>query len=177
MATALSKLSSARGYLEVLAASWKADHDAAMSRWEYEKSLAEAVMVFGLLDDLVRVRRKCVFHALQEPNPNLDEEERELYVQWLTLIESDIPRLEALEKQYGRVEEADRLRACQERARTFLTKWAPAGPAMAPVSRVVEFNQDDTELIQALLRSPAGSPGRPTRPPRSVPPGDPSLLK
>jgi hypothetical protein len=177
MATAPSKLSSARGHLEVLAASWKADHDAAPNRWDYEKSLAEAVMVFGFLEDLVRVRRKCVFHGLQEPDPQLDEEERELYTQWLALIEGDAPRLDAFAERYGPTEGAGRLRDCQERARTFLATWAPARPALSPASRVVQFNREDTELIQALLHSPAVSPGHPTRPPRSVPPADPSLLK
>jgi hypothetical protein len=177
MATAPSKLSSARRHLDALAESWQADHAAAMNCWDYEESLAEAVMVFHFMDESVRVRRKCVFHGLQEPDPKLDEEERELYAQWLALIEDDRPRLEALEKRYGRVEGVDRLRACLDGARAFLAKWAPAVPAMAPASRVVEFNREDRELIQTLLRSPAGSPGRPTRPPRSVPVGDPSRLK
>ena len=54
--------------------------------------------------------------------------------------------------------------------------FAPAVPASAVGSRVIDFAEEDADQIRALLDSPAGAPGRPTRPPRSVPTSDPSLL-
>src|SRR5207249_3881646 len=141
-----------------------------------EETLVEAVKVFELVDELVRWRRECVFHGVEEPNPQLDEEEKALYTDWLALVEDGMPRLETLEK-YGIVEGADWQRATRERARSFLARWRPAALSTAVGLRVLEFSEEDADQIYALLNSPKGAPGRPTRPPRSVPRGDPSSLR
>jgi hypothetical protein len=177
MTATRSRLSSARKYLEAFEESWQTDHDAAMHCREVEKKLAEAVMVFELVDRLVDRRREGVFRGVEEPNPKLDEDEKALYTRWLTLIEEYLPRLEEMERTFGVMEGADRLRATLDRARSFLAEWAPAAPALAVGSRLIEFSEEDADQVHALLESPAGSPGRPTRPPRSVPPGDQSLLR
>jgi hypothetical protein len=172
-----TRLSAARRYLDVLEESWKADHDTAMRRRAVEEKLAEATKVFELVDELVRLRRESVFRGLQDPVPQLDEEEKTLYAEWLALVEPDFARLEELEQTNGVIEGAERYRSCREKARTFLAKWHPAVPAMAVGSRVIEFSEEDADQIHAVLHSPAGSPGRPTHPPRSVSEGDPSLLR
>jgi hypothetical protein len=177
MTATRSRLSSARKYLEVFEESWLEDHDAAMHCRALEKKLAEAIMVFQLVDRLIQRRREDVFRGVEEPNPKLDEDEKALYTRWLAFMEEHLPRVEELERAFGVVEGADRLRATLDKARSFLAGWAPAAPALAVGSRVIEFSEEDADQIHALLESPAGSPGRPTRPPRSVPPGDPSLLR
>jgi hypothetical protein len=177
MAEQRTRLASARRYLEVFEESWKADHDDAMRCRDFEEIAAEATKVFELVDELVRQRRECVFRGLQDPNPQLDEEEKNLYADWLRLTEEDVPHLEGLEKTYGVVEGAERLRACREKARTFLAKWAPAVPSMAVGLRVHDLTEEDADELRALLNAPPGAPGRLKWEPRSVPPGDPSALR
>ncbi len=177
MAAKRDRLAAARNYLQVFEASWKADHDQAMQCRDFEESLAEAVKVFQLVGELIRLRRESVYRALTVPNPKLDHEEKQLCMDWLGLIEEKWPRLEAHEKTYGVVEGAEEFRKCRDQARAFLTNWAPAVPAKAIGSHALEFCEEDADQLQALLQSPAAAPGRPTRPSRSVANGDPSLLK
>lgn len=176
MAETRTRLSSARRHLEVFEESWKTDHDQAMQCRDFEDMLAEAVMVFQLVDEMVHRRRRAVFHAFWEPNPQLDEEEKQLYTTWLKLMEQDLPKLAELEKTFT-VEGADRFRACVESARTFLAKWAPAVPSMAVGLRVHDLTEEDAEELRALLNAPPGAPGRLKWEPRSIPPGDPSALR
>jgi hypothetical protein len=177
MSPTRTKLSAARRYLEVFEESWHADHAAAMQCRDFEEALAEAVKVFELVDELVRLRRESVFRGLQQPEPALDEDEKAVYMQWLSLIERDTPQLEAFEKSFGAIEGAEKLRTCLARAREFLARWAPAVPSRAAGSRALEFSKDDADQFRALLDSPAGAAGRPTRPPRPLPAGDPSRLR
>jgi hypothetical protein len=176
MTATRTRLASARRYLEVFEESWKADHDGAMRCRDFEETVVEAVKVFELVDELVRWRRECVFRGVEEPNPQLDEEEKALFTDWLALVEDAMPRLEALEKTYGIVKGADRLRACRERARSFLAQWRPAVLSMAVGLRMQELTEEDAEELRALLEQPSPA-GRPRWEPRPIPPGDPSLLR
>lgn len=171
-----NRLSAARKYLAVFEESWQASHDAAMQLRDFEEAAAEAVKVFELVDGLIQDRRESVFRGLTEPAQEIDKVEKEPYSIWLDLVDADMPYLKELEKTYQLVEGADRLRACRDRAVRFLQNWQPARPALAAGSRVMEFDDSDADRIRALLNSPAGSPGRPTRPPRALPSSDPSLL-
>ena len=167
----------ARKHLELFEETWKPDHEEAMRCRDFEEFLAEATMVFGLLNDVCHLRREYVYRGMEEPNAEHDTAEKELYGRWLAMVESEIGRLEALEQSFGIVEGADKLRGCICDARSFLQNWMPAVQALALGSRVVEFSGEDADQIQALLKAPPGSPGRPTRAARSIPKGDPSLLK
>lgn len=89
-----TSLSAARRYLQVFEESWKADHDAAMRCRAFEEMIAEAAKVFELIDELVHLRRGSVFRGLQELIPQLDEDEKTLYVEWLGLVETDFARLQ-----------------------------------------------------------------------------------
>jgi hypothetical protein len=171
-----SRLSSVRRYLAVFEESWKANHRAAMQCKDFEDFLAEAVMVFRFTDESVRRRRQAVFHGLQEANLQLDEEEKQLYTHWLTLVEQDLPRLEELERTFARVEGADAFRACMDRARAFLAQWAPAVPSMAVAHRALDLTEEDAEELRAILSDPAQG-GRLKWEPHSVPKGDPSGLR
>jgi hypothetical protein len=176
MAETRTRLSSVRRYLEVFEESWKTDHDAAMQCRYFEDMLAEAIMVFQFIDEMIRRRRRAVFHALQEANPQLDEEEKQLYTAWLTLVEQDRPQLEELEKTFATVEGADRFRACVESARTFLEKWAPAVPSTAVAHRAMDLTEEDAEELRAILSDPSKG-GRLKWEPRPIPNGDPSMLR
>jgi hypothetical protein len=171
-----NRLRRARKYLEAFAESWKLDHAVAMDCCDFEEHLTEAVRVFELVDDLVRLRRACVFRGVEEPNTELDQAERELYEGWLRLIEEDVGQLEELERTFGTVEGMDAFRACQQRARSFLANWAPAILAKAIGSRMIEFSEEDADQLRALLEAPPGSSGRPKLDPRSIPIADASQL-
>jgi hypothetical protein len=177
MPTTQNRFTRARKHLELFEDIWKFDHADAMRCRDFEEFLAEAVMVFGLLDDVCQRRREHVYRAMEEPNPEHDAAEKELYSRWLNMVESQIGQLETLERAFGIVEGADKVRAGIQRARSFLQTWTPAVQAMALGSRVVEFSEEDADQIHAILNAPPGSPGHPARPPRSIPKGDPSLLK
>lgn len=177
MSTTHDRLSAARRYLTALGESWKPDHDVAMECRGFEDRLGEAARVFDLMHELILRRRECVYRGVVEPNPKLDQEEKQLYMDWLALVEKELPRLESFESQFGEVENAEAFRASIEKARSFLARWTPAFTAKAPGSRAIEFSEEDAGEIHALLKSPAGSPGRPTRPPQSLPEGNPSILK
>jgi hypothetical protein len=170
-----SRLSAARKYLAVFEESWQARHAEAMRLRDFEEELAQAVKVFELVDELIHQQRESVFRGFTEPSPELDKAEKEAYSLWLGLIDQDMPRLEALENTYQTVDGADRLRACRDRAIHFLQTWQPARPALAMGSRIVDFDEEDADRIREILNSPAGSPGRPTRQPRALPTGDPSV--
>jgi hypothetical protein len=176
MTATRSGLASARRHLDVFAESWKADHEQAMQCRDFEDFLTEAVSLFQLIDSLVRRRREAVFRGREEANSQLDEEEKALYYHWLATVEADLARLDSLEKTYGHVEGAERLRDSREKARTFLANWAPAVLARAVGSRAGDFSEEDADQVQVLLNAPARAPGRPTRPLRRVPPGDLSQL-
>jgi hypothetical protein len=144
---------------------------------DVEESLSEAAKVFQLVHELIQARRACVYRGLAEPNAQLDQEEKQLYTDWLALIDGDMARLEALESTYGTIEGANEIRACRDSARAFLERWTPAVPARAVGSRVIDFSEEDADQIRAALNGPPGTPGQSTRPARSLPTGDPSLLK
>jgi hypothetical protein len=172
-----NRLRCARKYLEAFEESWTTDHKAAMDCHDFEERLREAVRVFELMDDLVRVRRQCVFRGVEEPNAELDQAEKELYESWLRLMDEDVGQLEELERTFGSVEGAEAFRTCRERAHSFLASWAPAVLSMAVGSRVIEFSEEDADQLRALLNAPAGAPGQPKLEPRSIPTGDASRLR
>lgn len=177
MSAACHRLSRARRYFDVFEDSWKTRHKAAMECRDFEENLGEAARVFDLVHDLILARREAVYRGVLEPDASLDQEERKLYEDWLALIESDLPRVKELEASFGELENAAAIRACTEKARAFLDSWTSALPATAVGSRVVDFSEDDADELGELLKSPPGAAGRPTRPPRSLPEGDSSLLK
>jgi hypothetical protein len=170
-------LASARRYLEIFAESWQTDRDSVLCSRDLEGVLVEAVLIFQLIDALAQRCRADVFRGLEEPDPKFDEEEKGLYTFWLGLVEEALPRLEARANTFGITEGMDRLRGCRERARTFLAHWRPAGLSMAVGLRVIDWSEEDVDEIYALLKSLPGAPGRPKWTPRSVPVGDPSLLR
>jgi hypothetical protein len=174
MVTTMDSLAVARRHLDVLEESWSADHAAALECRELEAWLAEAAMVFDLIDLLTHLRREGVFRGLEEASPERDVVEKDLHGRWLSLVGQQLPRLATLEKTFGVVEGAERLRTCHERAASFLATWSPAAVACAVGSRVIEFSEEDADQIRTLLHSPPGSPGRP---PYKLPEGDPSLLR
>ncbi len=173
MSASRSRLTSARRYLEVFEESRQANHRAAMQCKDLEDILAEAVMVFQFADEAVRRRRQAVFHGLQEPIPQLDEEEKQLYAGWVALVEPDLSQLEQMEKTFGTIEGADQFRACVDRARAFLTRWAPAVPSMAVAHRALDLTEEDAEELREVLGDPTRG-GRPRWEPRPAPKGDPS---
>jgi hypothetical protein len=177
MATTRTRFDSAQKHLKLFEDSWKTDHEAAMRCRDFEEYLAEAVMVFGLLDDVSQLRREYIYRGLEEPNAEIDATEKDLYGRWLAMVEDDICNLETLQQSFGVVEGADKFWACIQKTRSFLQTWAPAVQAKALGSRVVEFSEEDADQIKALLNSPPGSPGRLCKPIRSLPKGDRSLLK
>jgi hypothetical protein len=177
MDTSRNRLSAARRYLQVLEESWQADHQAAMECRDVEDRLAEAIRVFDLVYDLVLRRRQCVYRGLAESNPTLDGEEKKLFGDWVALADQLNLQLTKFESNFGTVQGADEIRTCLEKAHAFLARWVPAAAATAIGSRVIDFSETDAQQIHALLQSPAGAVGRPTRPPRSVPEANPSLLK
>jgi hypothetical protein len=167
---------SACRYLEVLEASWAGASGPDAVPQDVESVLAESVVVFRLVEELVRLRRDRVYLGIEEPNPIHDEDEKAVYIRWLALAEQGMSRLESLTKSFDAGLKGS-LAGCQERARSVVAGWTPAAPARAVGSRMIEFSEEDAEQIYALLRSPAGAPGRPAWPPRRVPDGDPSLLR
>ena len=177
MAAKRDTLVAARKYLQVFEESWKADHDHAMQCREFEESLSEAARVFQLMHELILLRRTAVYRGLIEPLPELDREEKQLYTDWLGLVDADMARMETLEKTYGPLEGAVQFRACCDTARTFLAKWTPAVAAKAVGSRVIDFSEEDADQLRAAMQSPDGSAARPTLPARSLPTGDSSSLK
>lgn len=177
MSTARRRPSSARQYFEVFEESWKTRHKAAMECRDFEDQLGEAARVFELMHDLILRRREAVYRGVAEPHAPLDQEEKKLYEEWVALVESDLPAIEKLEASFGEVENAAAIRACIDKARAFLTQWAPAVPAMAVGSRVVDFSEEDADELHGILKSPPGAASRPTRLPRSLAEGDCSLVK
>ena len=157
--------------------SWKAEHAAAMQCRDFEKLLAETAKVFELMDELVRSWRECVFRGQEASYPEFDAAEKQLYGDWLRFVERAIPQLESLERTFGVVEGADEFRSCVEKARSFLANWTPARVSTAVGLRSQDLTEEDADEIRGLLNQAAGAPGRPTRMPRSLPTGDPSLLR
>ncbi len=176
MAATRGWLSSARRHLDLFEESWKADHAAAMKCREAEEWIAEAVSLFELIDQLVQLRRRRVFHGSLEVNEELDAIERTLYQRWLTLVERATPRLVALEEAFGVVEGFDRFRACHDKALAFLSNWAPAVPSMAVAQRAGELTKEEADELRELHNNPQKG-GRPKWEPQSLPTGDASLLR
>jgi hypothetical protein len=177
MAAKGGRLASARRYLEVFEDSWKSDHAQAMQCREFEESLAEAAKVFQLMHELIQMRRTAVYRGLIEPLPELDREEKQLYTDWLGLVDVDMASVETLEETFGPLEGAAEFRACRDAARAFLARWMPAVPAKAVGSRVIDFSEEDADQLRAALNGPPGTPGQSTHPARSLLTGDSSLLK
>jgi hypothetical protein len=175
MATTRVRFERAEKHVKLLEESWLAKLDTSGRRRSFEE-YAEAVMVFELLNHVAQQRREHVYRGLEDADPEIDAAEKDLYGRWLATVEDKLHTPESLEPSVASAEVADKFRACVGIAGSFLEKWTPAVLAMAPGSRVVDFSEEDTDEIRAIINAPPGSPGRLTKPTRSVPMGDPALL-
>jgi len=162
-------------YLELLEESWKRGHTEAMACGLLEDELAVAVMLFGLQKDLAQRRRARVFRGLEEPNPELDAAEENLFRRWLVIAEDQMRMLQQYQHASVVVEGADRFQTALNEVRTLLAQWTPALPAMAVGSRVHDISEEDADEIRELLK--AKDRGRFRWEARAVPEGDPSKLR
>jgi len=154
----------AEKHIELLEESWEQEPEEPPRVREFEEFLAEAVMVFSLLDQVCRLRREYIYRGLEEPTAEGDASEKNLFGRRLAVAAKAIRKLEFLEQSLLAVERVERTRACLEIARSFLGTWTPAVQAMALGSRVVEFSDEDADQIHALLNSPPRSLGGLVRP-------------
>jgi hypothetical protein len=177
MTQSRNRLSTARRYMEVYRESWKADHRSAMECRDFEELLGEGVRVFDLIHAIILGRRLFVYRGVMDPSPEMDQEEKRLMREYLELMKTDLPQLETMELSFGEIVNARPFRERIAQADMFLANWKPPVTAMAPGSRVVDFSEEDVSQLEALLKSPAGAPGRLLHSPRSLPEADPSILK
>jgi hypothetical protein len=175
MTATRTEFDAARRHLDVFTERWKADHIAAMKCRDLEEFLAEAVMVFRLVDQLSRLRRDYVFRGLEETDARIDAAEKELYHTWIQKADQEAAQLEPMEKAFGSVDGADQFRECLAKARRFLADWTPAMQSLAVAHRACDLSEEDAAELDSILRDP--NRGRPKWPGQRVPPGDPSRLK
>jgi hypothetical protein len=155
MSAPTSRFDSVRKHLDVVEDSWKADHHAAMRCRDLEDYLAQATMVFHLIDRIGRTRREHVFRGLEEPNPQLDEAEKDLHARWLNFATVLEQPLRQFEQAFAQVEGAAEFRECQVTARRALENWRPAVLARAVASRIHDMSDEDADQIHDLLQQSA----------------------
>jgi hypothetical protein len=171
------RFESARRHLDVFEESWQPDHDAAMRCRDFEDFLAELVMIFRIVDRACRTRREDVYRGEQEPDPDDDRFEKQLYERWLRAAERAAVNLGRFEREFPSVVGSEEFRECRRVAETALARWVPALPARSVGLRVWDVTEEEADELRTLLDCPPGEPGRLTWKPESLPPGDPSILR
>jgi hypothetical protein len=167
----------ARRQLEAFEEAWQQDYAEAMGCRDFEASLELGVWVFDYLDHVYQTLREQVYRGVTEASPELAEGEKTCYARWLKVADSLSGELERLQDTFGVVEGAAEFRQRQELARERLRNWTPPALARSVAARVWDVSEEDADRMRNLLDAPAGAPGRLKWQPKTLPPGDASLLR
>lgn len=156
---------------------WKVAYIEAESCHFFELALNAVLDVFKFIQEINRSWRMAVGRGIEEPNDHKDGLVKECFSRWLDLASSIEKTVLDFERRGYQIDRTDEFHEAIQVAETTLAKWFAPLPAQSPIMRMEDVSEEEADALHALLKSPPGSPGRPTLEPRRVPDGDASMLR
>ena len=176
-ATAPTRGSPVQRQLEAYERSVTGDHPDQRARRESEETFDAAISIFLLLQQQIDSWEEKVFRGTEEYSPDEYQFYQQQLRAWPVSTDTVLHNLGSSDCSVRVAEEADRLRACADRAWHLLASWTPPRLSAAVGLREMTLSPAAAAALQPLLDRAGSASTPPPRPLRKIETGDPSFLK
>jgi hypothetical protein len=122
--SAINRRSAVYRQLEAYDEVWKRDHDEAIACHEWEDALAVGVNIFHMLREREESWREQVFRGATPFSDDDNHDHQRRFADWLDTTRPVLAEiLPELEKRFGTIEGASKLRDCAALAKQILLQW------------------------------------------------------